>query len=199
MILLINCYEQNREKRIRNFVEFFEKLGNVKVINDEDFKPDPFAKIYVISGSEKYVSKNEFNVALFEFLKETKSSVIGVCYGHHLIAKAFGAKVIMGEEYIKREFYKNPEIVKLIKRDEIFKELLDEFEVDESHKDHVVETESFRREMETLAYSESCGVEVIKHIIKPIFGFQFHIERSGVNGEIILRNILNLLKKRGNI
>ncbi len=187
-IILVNCY---REKgKISNYKEFFERFGNVEIINDEDFKPVSEADIYIISGSEKYVSKNEFSPFLLEFLKNTDHSVIGICYGHHLIAKAFGARVEMGKRMIKKK-----ERITVKKNDRIFAGLQEIFEVDESHKDHVVDTEEFNEKMDILAYSETCSIEAIKHKRKLIYGFQFHIERSGKSGEIIRGNIFDLLEK----
>lgn len=193
MIILVNCYVEKRDERIGNYIDLFRKIGRIKVIYDENFSPVPNAKAYVISGSEKNVSQNDYNLNLLKFLKKTELPVIGVCYGHHLIAKAFGANVIMGEKLIKKEFNKNPETIKILKDDEIFSGLSQYFIVDESHKDYVVETEEFKKEFEIIASSESCSIEVIKHKRKPIFGFQFHIERSGKNGEIIARNLFRLI------
>lgn len=190
MIILVNCYVEKRDEKIGNYKKLFGKFGKIKVIHDENFSPDRNARAYVISGSEKNVSQNDYNLTLLKFLKETESPVIGICYGHHLIAKAFGARVERGE------LIKKHETIKILKNDEIFSGLSQYFIADESHKDHVVETEEFKKEFEIIASSESCSIEVIKHKRKFIFGFQFHIERSGKNGEIIARNLFRLIGEK---
>ncbi len=96
----------------------------------------------------------------------------------------------MGKEMIKKK-----ERITVKKKDRIFAGLQEIFEGDESHKDLVVDTEEFNEIMDILAYSETCSIEAIKHKRKLIYGFQFHIERSGKSGEIIGKNIFDLLEK----
>lgn len=193
MITLVNCYVERRDERIKNYIELFKKFGNIEVIYDENFLPSPDSRAYIISGSEKYVSRNEFKPELFEFLRKTDLPLIGICYGHHLIAKAYGARVSRGKETIKRDFRKNPELIRVLKDEQIFTGLSKVFLADESHKDHVIATEEFKENFEIIASSNSCSVEAIKHRRKPIFGFQFHLERSGKSGEIIARNFFRLV------
>ncbi len=187
---MVNCYLEKSDERIKDYLSFFERFGEVRVTFDENFEPFPDAKVYVISGSEKYVSKNEFDPALLEFLKYTELPVIGICYGHQLIAKAFGANVSMGERI------RSPELIKILKDEDIFSGLPKQFYADESHSDHVIETMEFKENFEIIASSNSCSVEAIKHKRKPIYGFQFHIERSGENGEIIAKNFFRLIGER---
>ncbi len=196
MITLVNCYVERRDERIKNYIELFKRFGNIDVVYDEDFSPSPDSKVYIISGSEKYVSKNEFNPELLEFLKGIELPLIGICYGHQLIAKAFGAKVFMGEKIIKKDFKKNPELIRVLKDEQIFAGLPNIFPADESHKDHVMDTDEFRENFEIIASSNSCSIEAIKHKKKPIFGFQFHLERSGEIGEIIARNFFRLIGEK---
>ncbi len=190
--MIVNCYRKKNDERIKNYINFFKRFGEVRIISDENFKPDPDTKVYVISGFEKYISQNDFNPLLIEFLKNTELPVMGICHGHQLIAKAFDASIWMGENTIKKAFLKNPELIKILKYDEIFSGLPPIFPAEESHKDHVTETDKFKENFEIIASSDSCSVEAIKHRKKPIYGFQFHIERSGENGEIIARNFFRL-------
>lgn len=196
MIVLVNCYVEKRDERIKNYIELFKEFGNIEVIYDENFSPSPDSRVYIISGSEKYVSKNEFKPELLEFLKKTELPLIGICYGHQLVAKAYGAKVSMGEKTIKRDFKKNPELIRVLKDEQIFTGLSKVFPVDQSHKDHVIDTDEFKENFEIIASSNSCAIEAIKHKTKSIFGFQFHLERSGKAGGIIARNLFKLIEER---
>lgn len=193
-LILVNCYVDKREEKIKNYINLFGIYGKIKIVNDDLFVPDSDAEVYIISGSEKFVSKREFNDSLFDYLRKTEIPVMGICYGHQLIAKAYGAEVVMGNEYIKKEFDKNPENIKILKKDEIFEGLSQTFPAEESHKDYVLETEEFKENFEILASSESCPIEVIRHKKKLIYGFQFHMERSGRVGEVIAKNFFRLVK-----
>ncbi len=191
MITLINCYKERRDERIKNYIELFKEFDDIETIYDEDFFPSPGSKVYIISGSEKYISKNDFNPELLKFIKESELPLIGICYGHQLIAKAFGAEVFMGEETIKKT-----EMIRVMRDEQIFSGLPKIFPADESHKDHVKETEKFKENFEVIAFSDSCSVEAIKHKKKLIFGFQFHIERSGKIGKIIARNFFKIIGEK---
>lgn len=195
-VILVNCYKEKEKKKeeIQKYINLFSAYGEIRIVNDETFNPDSDAEVFIISGSEKYVSQNEFEKRLFDFLRETEIPVIGICYGHQLIARAYGANVLMGERYIKKKYDKNPEFIEILNRDEIFDGLPELFPADESHKDYVVETEEFRENFEILASSGSCPIEAIKHKKKLIYGFQFHIERSGKEGEIIAKNFFRMAK-----
>lgn len=194
-IVLVNCYREKgkREEETHKYINLFRAYGEVRIINDDSFTPELEGGVFIISGSEKYVSQNQFEKHLFDFLKRTDLPIIGICYGHQLIARVYGANVKEGR-YIKREYDKNPEIIEVLKKDEIFSELPKFFPADESHKDYVIETEEFRENFEILASSESCPIEVIKHKKKLIYGFQFHIERSGKEGETIAKNFFRMVK-----
>jgi len=191
MITLINCYIERRDERIKNYIELFKEFGVIEVIYDENFSPLPGSKVYIISGSEKYVSQNDFNPELLKFIKESETPLMGICYGHQLIARAFDAEVFMGEGMIKKKEY-----IRVLKDEDIFEGLPKVFSADESHKDHVKETEEFKKNFEVIASSDSCYVEAIKHKKKPIFGFQFHIERSGDIGKIIARNFFRIIGEK---
>ncbi|MEO0053810.1 MAG: hypothetical protein ABIK22_06635 [candidate division WOR-3 bacterium] len=44
------------------------------------------------------------------------------------------------------------------------------------------------------AVSSSCPVEAIRHPRLPLYGVQFHPERSEINGEILFRNFYEIVK-----
>ncbi len=46
------------------------------------------------------------------------------------------------------------------------------------------------------AESDSCAIEAIKHSKLPLYGTQFHFERSGEVGEKIMKNFYNNIVKK---
>jgi GMP synthase-like glutamine amidotransferase len=122
-----------------------------------------------------------------DFLKSTPKPILGICFGHQLMATAFGAEVIgMGE---KIEGYY---VVQQIKDNEIFEGLDERFLVCESHQEMVADIPF---DFELLANSPKCPVEVMRHDKLPMFGVQFHPERFDEKhpaGKSILENFFKL-------
>jgi len=120
------------------------------------------------------IKSNEFNTKL-----------LGICMGHQLIAQQFGGLVEKG---------KNAEygIMKIVvdEDDDLFKGVPKEFNVWVSHFDEV---KKLPPNFESLAHSEVCSVEAMRHKTKKIYGVQFHPEVWHTeNGEKIIENFLKM-------
>ena len=114
--------------------------------------------------------------------------VLGMCLGHEILAVAYRGR-------LKRlaEYHNNKELVTINKPDDpIFKGLnKQEILLVKRHTFHVSELPvSF----ESLATSDTCVNEIIKHKKKPIYGFQSHPEVSGVDGMLMVKNFLKICK-----
>jgi len=134
-------------------------------------------------------------------IKEAPQPSLGVCGGHQLIAAAFGAKVDLmgrlepGEGYdgAKRErgFFE-VEALRENPGAHLFRGLPQRFTVWHSHFDEVKELpESFRR----TAFNETCAIQAMQHVERPLFGVQFHPELftdEHPEGRQILKNFLAL-------
>lgn len=152
----------------------------------EEMMKTGIAKI-IISGGPKSVYKEPPNLGSMVCEKvrdgEIKLPLLGICYGHQMIAHVFGGKVEKGQsaEYGTGE-------IEIDDEDDLFKGVPDKLKVWVSHYDQVKEMpEGF----EKLAHSESCGVEAMKHKEYPIYGVQFHPEVWHTEkGEEILKNFL---------
>lgn len=61
-VILVNCYKEKEKKKeeIQKYINLFSAYGEIRIVNDETFNPDSNAEVFIISGSEKYVSQNEF-------------------------------------------------------------------------------------------------------------------------------------------
>lgn len=145
----------------------------------------------IISGGPKSVYLEEPNISnkiCEEVLKnKIKLPLLGICYGHQLIAHVFGGKVERG---ISAE-YGFGEIL-IDERTGIFLNMPNKIKAWVSHFDQVTKLPNdFRR----LAHSETCNIEAMSHVEKPIFGVQFHPEVWHTqNGEKIIENFLEVKK-----
>ncbi|MEM2250351.1 MAG: glutamine-hydrolyzing GMP synthase, partial [Candidatus Bathyarchaeia archaeon] len=109
--------------------------------------------------------------------------VLGLCYGHQLIAQVFGGKVGSAK---RKEF--GSTYATIDKPIGILKGLNRKELVWMSHSDTVF---SVPQEFEVLAYTQNCPVAAFKHKTKPIYGLQWHPEVvHTVNGAKMLRNFL---------
>lgn len=134
----------------------------------KEFPEDP--EVVVISGSTTGVYEDEEWIdSLVERTREYIENdipVLGLCFGHQVIAKAMGAEVEKMGDY---EIGYRP--VQL-HESEVF-EGLDSFEYPfNTHQDRVV---GMPEELEPIAETEEC-VQGVQHTSKPVFGVQFHPE-----------------------
>lgn len=201
--LIINCYRKSLDKSIDNYCKLIGNFSLYGVVYEkdikEDFKIDNYNAI-VISGSEKFISGEDYSPDFLEFLKNVNIPVLGICYGHQIIAKSLGAEVKHGTKMIKMPCPENPtdhrEKVHIIDKDEIFIGLDNKIDVYESHREYVDPEYLDKFGIKLLASSKSCPVEAFKHIKRPLYGVQFHIERSGEVGKKIISNFYKLVVQK---
>jgi len=109
--------------------------------------------------------------------------VLGLCYGHQLIAHFSGGKV---EPARKREYGVTHAVVD--KPLGVLKDLGKREKVWMSHGDTVY---ALPNEYEVLAHTENCPVAAFRHREKPIYGLQWHPEVvHTANGMKMLRNFI---------
>jgi len=109
--------------------------------------------------------------------------VLGLCYGHQLLAQIFGGTVLPAK---KREY--GTTHITIDKPNEILKNLNEKEKVWMSHGDTVYK---LPKEFETLAHTENTPVAAFKHREKPIYGLQWHPEVVHTkNGMKMLQNFL---------
>jgi len=103
-----------------------------------------------------------------EYVTKLDYPILGICLGHQIMAKAYGAEVGAAgiESYAKIK-------INILQENDIFKGLGPSMEVWASHKDEV---RTVPEEFEVLANSTICEIEAMKHQVKPLYGIQFHPE-----------------------
>jgi GMP synthase (glutamine-hydrolysing) len=111
---------------------------------------------------------------------------IGFCLGHEIIGVAWQAKVKRLSTYQNKK-----ELVDIDTPDDpIFAGLgKSDFIIQKRHRYHLP---SAPIGFTVLAHSAVCPVEVIKHLEKPIYGFQGHPEVSGKDGLLIVTNFIRI-------
>ncbi|MEM3618541.1 MAG: glutamine-hydrolyzing GMP synthase, partial [Candidatus Bathyarchaeia archaeon] len=109
--------------------------------------------------------------------------VLGLCYGHQLIAQIFGGKVGPAK---RKEFGSTYAIIG--KPVDVLKDLNRKERVWMSHSDTVF---SVPPEFDVLAHTQNCPVAAFKHKTRPIYGLQWHPEVvHTVNGAKMLHNFI---------
>jgi GMP synthase-like glutamine amidotransferase len=120
------------------------------------------ADFIVITGSRQNVSQWEpWMDEVTELIKTTKTPLVGICFGHQIIAKALGGKVIKAKsisEFVSSIKYENG-----VEVNAVF-----------THQDHVVDS----GEMEVIASSEHCPIAACQHPTRNIRTVQYHPEAT---------------------
>ncbi|MFB6174805.1 MAG: type 1 glutamine amidotransferase [Candidatus Nanohalobium sp.] len=134
----------------------------------QEFPEDP--EIVIISGSTSGIYEDEAWInALVEKTREYIEDdipVLGLCFGHQVIAKAMGAEVVQMDGY---EIGYRPVD---FRESEIF-EGLDSVEYPfNTHQDKVTD---MPEELESVAETDK-AVQGVQHRDKPVYGVQFHPE-----------------------
>ncbi|MEW6295601.1 MAG: glutamine-hydrolyzing GMP synthase [Candidatus Diapherotrites archaeon] len=142
----------------------------------------------ILSGGPKSVNEAKYlycNKKIFYF----GIPILGICYGHQLIAKEFKGKVRKGKA---KEYGR--EIIEL-KEGKIFKGLAKKQVVWLSHGDTVIKVpEGFS----AIASTANCPVSAMCNESKNIYSLQFHPEvHHTPNGKIILKNFAFRICKAG--
>jgi len=197
-ILVVNNYKEPEKARqaLQNIAlctgeqpEMVEHT--IARLKDAVLQKDP--DIVILTGSNFMLSKPDTRMVFqpeMDLVREADLPFLGICFGHQLIGAAYGSQVVdLGHNI--REFKE----VKLLGKDPLFDELPGLIRVSESHRQALTRVpEGFRH----LAESATSQVEAICHQKRPIYGVQFHPERSDLkhpHGRIIIQNFLKLAPK----
>jgi len=186
MILVIANRGQYNHRIYRTIRDLGE---NVKLVSNS-ITPEEIRRIgaeAIVIGGGPYIEESGNCMNIIRELKE-ELPILGICLGHQIIAKTFGAEIGRASfaEYAEGEIIVDYE-------DEILLGLAPRFTAWVSHKDEVKALpENFLK----LAHSDKCEIEAMKHRSLPLFGLQFHpeVEHTPRGREIFL-NFLRLVKK----
>ncbi|MBI4258872.1 MAG: homoserine O-succinyltransferase [Thaumarchaeota archaeon] len=195
-ILVVGNYAKNPSRVVELFKSVKDILGAdpalvwYKEIQYRDV--DRFDGM-VLSGSEAMLShpdtQREYS-QLMAVLRRYKKPILGICYGHQLLGAAFEGHVKpLGK---KIEGFRK---VKLLRKDILFEGLPDSFDAAQSHSEIV---ESVMPGFIHLAEAEEYPVEAFRHKDQPVYGVQFHPERSSKEhplGVKVLSNFIRIVQE----
>jgi GMP synthase (glutamine-hydrolysing) len=154
------------------------------VSNETDAQSLKEFKALVLSGSPYSVLDDQspgFDISILDL----GIPVLGLCYGHQLIAKKLGGTVCRGtvREYGLAKMH-------LKESSDLFTGLSDVEQVWMSHGDAV---QSLPPDFKVLASTPDCTCAAVSHVSKKIFGLQFHPEVTDtLNGMKILSNFIDI-------
>ncbi|PUA34393.1 MAG: GMP synthase (glutamine-hydrolyzing) [Candidatus Terraquivivens tikiterensis] len=137
----------------------------------------------ILSGGPRSVDDPGAPRLSAEGLSRVPVPVLGICYGHQLIARAFGGEVEHGSlmEYGRTS-------VRIVERDVLFMDVPEQFVAWMSHADSVVRVPPG---FNVLALTERGAVAAMRHAERPVYGVQFHPEvRHTQMGSAILKRFL---------
>ena len=186
--LVVNCYREKAEEKIKGYITQVERFSDVSEVGwgvlERAYDMETYFAV-VISGSQWLLSVEDPSAPLVEFVRNLKVPTLGICFGHQLFARAFGTQVLPGE-LIERD-----ETILISEPGSLFHDMGTEMDFRESHREYVVAEPIERAGWHIIARSASCPVEAMHHPTQPLYGVQFHPERSGLNGEKLFDNFYN--------
>ncbi|MFO0703718.1 MAG: glutamine-hydrolyzing GMP synthase [Patescibacteria group bacterium] len=139
----------------------------------------------ILSGSAKSVENDEIKFDWGWINMDTP--VLGICYGHQLIAKKFGATLSkQNSEFGYSE-------VKVNKSNELFVNLPEKMQVWQSHNDSVI---SMPVDFHAVASSKYDKFSSLQHNSLPIYTVQFHpeVSHTTLGDQILLNFCKNICK-----
>lgn len=181
MIGLVNFYEEDREEKIKELNNFIGSVTDATIVEMNSWQKNISG--IVLSGSGRLITKNQFKDEWIECILKTEKPLLGICFGFQLICRAYGAV------FEHRDKMKGLYPVKKVTPHPLFDGLPEKTELHESHQEFVTAVEHPL----LITMISPAGIEAVVHEDKPVYGTQFHFERTPEKGNIILKNFLNLI------
>jgi len=186
--LIVNSYRDEAEEKIKGYIAQAERFTDVSEVPwgvlERAYDLETYCAV-IISGSQWLLSVEDPPAPLVEFVRNLKVPTLGICFGHQLFARAFGTQVLPGE-LVERD-----ETIIISEPGPLFHGMEPEMDFRESHREYVVAGPVERAGWHIIARSASCPAEAMHHTTRPLYGVQFHPERSGPNGEALFDNFYN--------
>ena len=143
----------------------------------------------ILSGSPRGNDIVDHHLPYFQWIKSSENPLLGICAGHHIVGKLYGAQLLRS---VEKEIGENSLFIR--QRDPIFNGCPDRFPVHQNHHDSITLPGNFI----LLASSENCRVSMMKHHEKPVYTTQFHPEILNKNLVLNFIEIVKTYKRRQN-
>ena len=169
-------------RRIRELGVFSEIVSHKNTNNLNIFKN---AKGIVLSGGPLNVYENN-KVKFNKKIIELGIPILGICFGHQIIAKLMGGKVNKSKF---REFG----LAKIKKKNNslLIKNFFSKNNTNDVWMSHADQVSRLPKEFKIIASSKNSKLTIIENYKNKIYGVQFHPEVTHTNkGKILLKNFL---------
>jgi len=169
-------------RRIRELGVFSEIVSHKKTNNLNIFKN---VKGIVLSGGPLNVYENN-KVKFNKKIIELGIPILGICFGHQIIAKLMGGKVNKSKF---REFG----LAKIKKKNNslLIKNFFSKNNTNDVWMSHADQVSRLPKEFKIIASSKNSKLTIIENYKNRIYGVQFHPEVTHTNkGKILLKNFL---------
>lgn len=145
--------------------------------------PENFDSIILSGSEESILTDASWIKRQMEFIikvAELEIPLLGVCFGHQLVARAFYGKEAVRKCMEHEIGWLRVSLTEEGKNDSLFKDIKTDFHPFHSHFDVVLPVSD---DMRVLAYSDKCSVQAMRIEGTNIYGVQFHPEISTSNGK----------------
>ncbi len=182
-----------------NLYQYIGELGGNPIVyrNDkidlDEVERLRISHIVISPGPGNPYTERDIGISekLIDFAAKQHIPLLGVCLGHQVLAKHFGATVSRAPQL----FHGKSSRVRLESDSALFKGIDKEFDVMRYHS-LCAEKETVSHSLRITASSEDGIVMAVEHTELPLYGVQFHPESIGTPvGKEILRNFLSVAKK----
>jgi GMP synthase (glutamine-hydrolysing) len=137
----------------------------------------------IISGRQRnFTNMNRFNSLIIKDCVIADKPLLGICYGGQILALTFGSTM--------KKITKIQGIEKISLLE--FTDLIPDSNYIEMFESHGFCISHLSKDFRLLGASNSCQNELFQYRKKPIFGTQFHPEKSGIAGKSFIENFLKL-------
>jgi GMP synthase (glutamine-hydrolysing) len=138
----------------------------------------------ILSGRRRNSKEiNSANSKIIKFCHGWDKPMLGICYGAEIIALTLGGTICRMASHVQGQT-----AIEVTKTNPLTGERRG-ISVYESHAYCIAR---LPEKFDSLASSEYCRHEIFSHESKPIFGTQFHPEKSGRDGEVVLGSFLKV-------
>jgi GMP synthase (glutamine-hydrolysing) len=138
----------------------------------------------ILSGRRKNSKEiNVINSKIIKYCFENDMPILGICYGAEIIALTLGGSIYRMNNHVQGTIS-----VTISKPNHLIPDRKS-VSVYESHRYCV---SKLPEDFDSIASSQFFKHEVFSHKKKRIFGIQFHPEKSGTDGFIVLSNFLTI-------
>ena len=161
------------------------RIRDLGVFSEIIYEPSKDYKGFIISGGPGNIFDEKSPQLPKDFFENIEVPVLGICYGHQMIAQLFGGKVEKGRE---REYGKKKAFLEVVSP--LFEGLEKEEQVWMSHYDQVIELPS---NLNVIGCTDICSIAAYQNNLETIFGVQFHPEViHTLRGNKILENFIKI-------